>query len=141
MFQDFQGLPTQPAATLCDATVFLTGATGYLGTEILHQLLRCPTGHKVVVLVRADNVRLGLDRVKRRGQLAGWWHPDDEQKVEVWQRDLAAESFGLDKDQWLRLCGKSSSDAKVDAIIHNGAAVNWVASYSDLHKTNIDSAV
>ncbi|KAJ4857125.1 male sterility protein domain-containing protein [Trichoderma breve] len=51
------------------------------------------------------------------------------------------ESFDLDKDQWLRLCGKSSSDAKVDAVVHNGAAVNWVASCSDLHKTNIDSAV
>ncbi|KAL7928104.1 hypothetical protein V8C35DRAFT_333716 [Trichoderma chlorosporum] len=140
-FQDFQDLPTQPAVTLCVATVFLTGATGYLGTEILHQLLRCPTVHKVVVLVRADNVRLGLDRVKKRAQLAGWWHPDDEQNVEVWQGDLAAESFGLDKDQWLRLCGKSSSTAKIDAIIHNGAAVNWVASYSDLRKTNIESAV
>ncbi|PKK49147.1 hypothetical protein CI102_4570 [Trichoderma harzianum] len=78
-----------------------TVATDYLGTEILHQLLRCPTIHKVVVLVSADNVRLGLDRVKRRAHLAGWWHPDDEQKVQVWQGNLAAESFGLDKDQRL----------------------------------------
>lgn len=51
--------------TLCDATVDLTSATGYLGTKTLHQLLRCPTVHKNVVLVRADNVRLGRDRVKK----------------------------------------------------------------------------
>lgn len=30
---------------------------------------------------------------------------------------------------------------KSTPIIHNGATLNWVASYSDLHKTNINSTV
>lgn len=101
---DLKGLLAHPVTTLRnDATIFLTGATGYLGTEILHQLLRSERVNTVAVLVRAKSVQHGIDRIAATAQIAGWWRSSDECKVEVWLGDLAREGLGLDLEQLMRL--------------------------------------
>nr|POF14196.1 nonribosomal peptide synthetase tes [Quercus suber] len=123
-----------------DASVFLTGGTGYLGTQILKRLVQHHQIRKVIVLVRAKDNSHAFARVKRSASLAKWWRDEYIQKVQVWTGDLGRLGFGLTQDQWEILNGRSTSE-RVDAIVHNGAAVEWTADYWTLRPTNVDSTV
>ena len=120
------------------ASVLLTGATGYLGTEILRQLLRSSSVGSVIALVRAKSAADALERVKRTATLASWWRDGYERKLEVWTGDLAEPRFGLDAAQWARLEGRSHTGC-IDAIVHNGAVVHWHADYAKLYDANVAS--
>ncbi|KAK5991160.1 Highly reducing polyketide synthase gloL [Cladobotryum mycophilum] len=137
---ELQRFLTRPVTTLPDeATVFLTGATGYLGIEILRQLLRQNTVKTVAVLVRAKSTQHAMDRLRDIAQAAGWWCPNDEARIEVWVGDLDRSDLGLNDAQTRRLRGESSSHSNINVIIHNGAVVNWTASYETLRRPNIGS--
>lgn len=122
-----------------NATVFLTGGTGYLGTETLRQLLASDNICRVIILVRAKSTSHGLDRVKRTAQIAGWWDSANTDKITIWQGDLAKPNLGLSEDNLRHLQGKSTTH--IHAIIHNGAVVNWNADYNKLRRANVDSTV
>jgi amino acid adenylation domain-containing protein/thioester reductase-like protein len=122
------------------ATIFLTGATGYLGTEILRQLVDSEDVQTVVALVRAKTKEQGLERVRETATIAGWWCEDYISKLEIWLGDLSLPQLGLDASQASRLRGQASQGTTIDAIIHNGAVVNWNADYSRLLAANVDSA-
>ncbi|CAG9951160.1 unnamed protein product [Clonostachys rosea f. rosea IK726] len=122
-----------------DATIFLTGATGYLGTEILRQLVHSDAIKTVIVLVRSKSSRMGLERVKDAARITGWWRDNDKDKIEVWTGDLSQPHLGLEESQWSQLT--KSGDGQVDAFIHNGAVVNWNADYTKLKAANVDSTV
>lgn len=102
-------------------TVFLTGATGFLGAFILRDLLqRNERVKKVICLVRASSEDKALERLRDAVGGRGVW--DEEWvralRVEVVKGDLDQEFFGLDKDVW----GRVAEEA--DAIVHNGALVS-----------------
>ncbi|KAK5996225.1 Highly reducing polyketide synthase gloL [Cladobotryum mycophilum] len=142
VFSDLGKLQERPNSILPpQATVFLTGASGYLGAEILRQLLRHDAVKVVVVLVRAKSVEHGMDRIRETAQISGWWLPQDEARVEIWLGDLSTGSLGLDNVQLARLGGKSHGQANIDAIIHNGALVSMNAGYEMLRAPNIESTV
>jgi FlaA1/EpsC-like NDP-sugar epimerase len=51
--------------------VFLTGATGFLGSQILRQLLALASVSKVIVLVRAKDASAGMMRIVTASNTAG----------------------------------------------------------------------
>lgn len=115
-------------------TIFLTGATGFLGAFILRDLLsKKDRVKKVICLVRAKSVRQGLDRLKQGSIDKGVW--DDnwilDRRLEVVVGDLGLEHFGLAEDIWKRI----AEDA--DVILHNGALVHWVFPYEKLRSPNV----
>ncbi|KAK1242917.1 hypothetical protein MKX08_005729 [Trichoderma sp. CBMAI-0020] len=117
-----KNLINRPIVKLSDrSTVFLTGATGFLGTEFLRQLLRNFYVKSVIT--------------------AKWWRKNDVKKIGVWAGDLGKSQLGLNASQWERLSGMSKSHSKMDAIVHNGAVVNWNADYDNLRAANVDSTV
>ena len=59
--------------TATGSTVFLTGSTGFLGTQILHYTLTKRAFEKVVILVCGLDEQKGLDRVMKTAKIAGWW--------------------------------------------------------------------
>lgn len=122
------------------ATVFLTGATGYLGTEILHQLVNQDGVDKIAVLVRANTPEQARSRVRKTAETAGWWKLEYEAKIEVWLGDLGKQQLGLTSCQYSRLLGLSTS-GNVDAIVHNGAVVNWSADFHALKAENVTSTI
>ena len=127
--------------TATGSTVFLTGATGFLGTQILHYTLTKRVFDRVVLLLRALDGNKGLERVVRTAKIAGWWRDSFASSIEVWDGDLAAEKLGLNDSQWSTLCGRPSAHGNIDAIIHNGARVHWSTSYEGLKDVNVGSTI
>ena len=101
-------------------TVFLTGATGYLGAFVLRDLLqRQQRVQKVICLVRSTSIENALGRLRTGSTDRGVW--DDEWvtsgRLEVVVGDLGQEHFGLDRDTWNRIA------TEADVVLHNGALV------------------
>ena len=118
------------------ATVFLTGATGFLGAFILRELL-ARNVKKVITLVRAKSVELGVSRLRESSQGRGVW---DESwitlgRLEVIIGDLASHNLGLSPAEWKRIASET------DAVLHNGAMVHWVYPYSRLRSANVLSTM
>nr|POE51968.1 nonribosomal peptide synthetase dtxs1 [Quercus suber] len=122
------------------AHVFLTGGTGYLGTQILKQLVQQPQMDRITMLVRARDTAHALARVIKSARLAKWWSDDHAKKIQVWTGNLGQLGFGLKREQWDILHGRTKNES-IDAIIHNGAVVEWTADYSALRAANVDSTV
>jgi amino acid adenylation domain-containing protein/thioester reductase-like protein len=108
-------------------SVLLTGATGFLGIYLLHELGR-HVG-KVYCLQRADSAAAGETSLRRKALEANL--TIDFARVEVIPGDLAALDLGLDPVQWDRL----ASD--VDAILHCGAFVHHLHSYAEMKRANV----
>ncbi|PFH62473.1 hypothetical protein XA68_13375 [Ophiocordyceps unilateralis] len=115
------------------STVLLTGGTGFLGIEILRQLL-CHHNVNVVVHVRATSVRHGRDRVVAAAKKAAWWSDVFDHRLEIWPGDLSRVKLGLSNEQWDRVMGKTWTP--IDAVIHNGATVRWNQAYESLKASN-----
>lgn len=122
-------------------TIFVTGATGYLGTHILRTALFHPQTKRIIAHARAKNIDHGLQRVIDSAKMAGWWAEEFRSKLEVWVGDLGKRHLGLTVTQWQELVGTSPTGRRVDAIIHNGAAVNWYKDYAALKSTNVTSTL
>lgn len=103
-----------------DLSVVVTGSTGFLGREILRQLVADPHVSKIHCLA----VRPGRTLPK---ELVG------SAKVIVHTGDLAAERLGLSMSESLEIFSSAA------AIIHNGAEVSHMKSYHSLRTTNVHS--
>ncbi|KAL8696456.1 MAG: hypothetical protein Q9224_002786, partial [Gallowayella concinna] len=110
--------------------VFLTGATGYLGRKILHQLTYGSDIDRVYVLVRCQNRADGHARIAEAMNTSALELPAS---IKVWSGDLQQTRLGLTDECWNMLT------EKVDIIIHNGAVVRWNADYGTLKKANVQS--
>lgn len=116
--------------------VFLTGATGFLGTQILRQLLLQPTIKTVAVHIRAKTPEEGFDRTVEAAKAANCWSESFASKLEVWPGDLTKPLLGLGRNQWQRLAGLAPLEKNVHAIIHNGGVVRWNLDYPSLKAAN-----
>ncbi|KAJ6015120.1 hypothetical protein N7540_009711, partial [Penicillium herquei] len=116
-----------------EPTVFLTGATGFLGAHILRDLLtRKNPEAKVVVLVRAKSEEQALERVRSTCSAYGFWEESwAGGRVQALCGDLGKPQFGLSQATWDDLTNR------VDAVIHNGALVHWVYPYATLKPANV----
>lgn len=122
--------------------VFLTGATGLLGSQILRRLLDDPCVSQVIVHVRASSADSALKRVIATATLAKWWSPLYLDKIECVPGDLSAPRLGLHEHNWRILCNiDSRPEQQITSIIHNGAAVHWQAPYQHLKPVNVNSTV
>lgn len=102
-------------------TVFLTGATGFLGAFVMRDLLaRKDTVTKVFCLVRAPDLDTALGRLRQSATDRGVW--DEEwvrsSRLEVLRGDLDQKLFGLEQKTWDRVANAA------DVVLHNGALVS-----------------
>lgn len=119
-------------------TVFLTGSSGFLGIEILRQLLTRSNVH-VYALVRGSSEGDAQGRLIQRATAAGWWRGTFASRLHVWVGDLTKPQLGLSQTQWRVLQGQASPS--IDAIIHNGAKVHYNLDYDSLKATNVSPTV
>jgi len=115
-------------------TIFLTGATGFLGAFILQNLLTRSSITKVYTLVRGPQPSLS-NRLQRTLTAYGLWSPEFTSRLVPLSGDLEKPHFGLDKPTWTTLT------TTVDLIIHNGARVDWLLTYRHLKPSNVLSTL
>ncbi len=140
--EDFQLSRTQLLAPLQSPgrRVFLTGATGYVGSYILRSLLVTPGIDKVHVLVRARTQELAVARIMAAARSGKWWTEALMLKLEVWPGDLSQPNLGLSAEHLRMLKSAPGRESEaIDAIVHNGAVVHWLADYEELRPTNVGS--
>ncbi|WP_084522603.1 thioester reductase domain-containing protein [Nocardia inohanensis] len=111
-------------------TVLLTGATGFLGAYLVHELVS-RLGVRVRCLVRAPSPAMARRRVEEALRRHRLWSESIMRSVEVVPGDLAMPRLGLTLAEYERLA------ATTDAIVHNGARVNHAESYTRLRAANV----
>ncbi len=119
-----------PQRTDAPATLLLTGATGFLGSFLLRELLE-QTSATIHCLVRAADDASALDRIvstaaKYRIDL----RPHLDRIIGV-PGDLARPNLGIDPLRFAELA------ARADAIYHNGALVNHLEPYARMRAANV----
>jgi L-2-aminoadipate reductase len=102
-------------------TIFLTGATGFLGAFILRDLLlQSEKVKKVICLVRAHDTPSGLIRLRESSTNRGVWDEQwvKDKRVEVVTGDIRQHLFGLGNEVFDRIADEA------DVVLHNGAFVS-----------------
>lgn len=117
------------------AHIFLTGATGFLGSFLLHQLLvadrQTTTPADIYCLVRASSAEAGKQRILALLDTYVPGNRHDPSRVIAVPGDLSQPLLGLAPEQFQALAGK------IDVIYHSGALVNWIAAYEQLKPANV----
>ncbi len=126
-------IEARPAAAPADsepAVVFLTGATGFLGTFLLAELLN-QTEAEVCCLLRAPEPDTGRARLKQNLVEAQLWRDEFGSRLRVVLGDLERPCLGLAATDFAALA------RRVETIYHAGALVNFVYPYARLKAANV----
>lgn len=110
----------KPVPSDAPRTIFLTGATGFLGAFILRDLLsRTSQVKKVICHVRAKTVDAAMSRLRESGEGRGAWDEAwvEQGLIEAVVGDLDSAQLGMADDVWGRVAAES------EVIVHNGALV------------------
>jgi thioester reductase-like protein/FkbH-like protein len=118
-----------PVAT-SSKTYFLTGATGYVGGHLAAELLARPD-IKLICHVRAKDEQDGWRRLRGNLERYGLWQMGFADRLSVALGTLDMPRMGLSDALYEQFA------QEVDAVIHNGARVNFVMPYSHLAGANV----
>ena len=112
---------------------FLTGATGFLGSHLLYDLLNSQTNMNIYCLVRATNDHSAKQRLVQAMSGYGLWHPEFSARISVIRGDLTKDRLGIPPGQWSMLLDT------INVIYHNGALVNASYDYKIFKAPNVQS--
>src|ERR1700682_6411535 len=124
--------PPGPAPQAC-GHVLLTGATGFLGRQMLRELL-ADGALEVTCLIRASDDRETRVRLDETMRLAGIDTPAAMARVHAVRGDTSQPGLGMGE-------AYAALAARVDAVYHCAAEVSWVKSYALLRRTNVLAAL
>ena len=110
--------------------ILLTGATGFLGTHLLNDLLN-QTQANIYCLVRASNLEQGIEKIKKSRERYLLYNQPISNRIIPVLGDLSQPFLGLTSDEFRALA------SKIDVIYHNGASTNLVYPYSALKAVNV----
>lgn len=121
-----------PETTLSEPIpeIFLTGATGTLGTSLLYKLLN-QTRADIYCLVRASNLEEARAKIQNNLKRYLFWNEDLSNRIFPLLGDLSQPYLGLAPGQFSRLA------EKIDIIYHCAAWVNMIYPYSILKAANV----
>lgn len=111
--------------------IFMTGATGFLGTHLLRELLT-QTGARVVCLVRASDEAEGRERLREAMRRFGVWDERFAPRVQAVPGNLRQLRLGLGPREHAALAEEA------DMIFHAAAQMSHVQPYSSHRAANVD---
>jgi thioester reductase-like protein len=112
----------------------LTGATGFLGAHLLHELLTQTNAH-VTCLVRGHDEAHATQRLQKSLQHYGLWREGSWPRVSVVVGELSEPRLGLSGSAFSRLA------ESVDAIYNNAAHLSFVASYEEMKPSHVGATL
>ncbi|CAN0230509.1 unnamed protein product, partial [Discosporangium mesarthrocarpum] len=119
--------------------VLLTGATGFLGAHLLVSLLK-DTPVEVYCLVRAQDENVAWRRLQEVLERFGFREELNDlgadDRIVIVPGNLSKPLLGLSHSEF-QARNLAMLAGEVDAIIHNGAAVNLVLPYRSLKAVNV----
>ena len=116
--------------------VLLTGATGYLGCNLLNQLLEL-TNYTNHLLIRADSPAAAIARINKKYQ----FYFDTELNHVIGKRlfiinaDLEKAYLGLPVAEYRSLT------TKIDSVIHSAALVKHHGAYNESYSANVSATI
>jgi amino acid adenylation domain-containing protein/thioester reductase-like protein len=116
-----------------EGRVFLTGATGFVGGRVLHDLMIRPTVKQIACLVRGQEGVSAAMRVQRCLEKYDLW-PDSveaREKLVFVEGDLSDRTLGVGKEKFERFANWAS------VIFHLGAKINFCESYREHRSSNV----
>lgn len=126
-------LPKKPPYKSKHNNILITGATGFLGSHILFEILNSKKySGNVYCVVRCNNSDHGKKRLVntfKRYDLS----PEMLDKVNVISGDITLPELGLDETTYNNLIHNAQ------IVFHCAAKVNMAADYNNLENTNIES--
>lgn len=111
-------------------TVLVTGATGFVGSRLVHDLL-ASTDVRVLCVARGNGDSEAAERVVGALTERGLWEPRFASRLEGYAGDLSQTGLGLPARVWDHLA------STCDLIVHNGALVNLLFSYTAHRAPNV----
>ncbi len=110
--------------------IFLTGATGFLGSHLVAELL-ARTGARIHCLVRASDDASAFERLRQSLVDREIWREEHAGRLLAIAGDLAEPRFGLSEEAFRALA------QRVDLVYHCGAWVNFNYPYKLLKPANV----
>ena len=108
--------------------ILLTGATGFVGAQLLHQLLE-QTLADIICSVRAADENVAMLRIKKALEQQGL-HCADVKRIQIVLVDLEKPALGLTQSEFTHLANQ------VDMVIHNAAVTSVMRDYHSLRAAN-----
>lgn len=112
--------------------ILLTGATGFLGSHLLSELLKEFPESKVYCLIRKTSSGDGAAKLEAVIEEMNLSSTIDMSRIQVITGDLEAERLGMEPSQY------DIISSQIDVVYHVGAAVNFAYSYRDLKASNVE---
>ncbi len=114
--------------------ILLTGANGFIGTQIALWLLK-NTDNRILAMVHANDQKVANKRLKR-----AWWDWPEllkalERRIKIIPGDVTRENLGWDDDTYFQVA------FRVNYIIHTVADLRLHAHLEDLRKTNLQGTL
>ncbi|KAJ5629358.1 hypothetical protein N7528_003015 [Penicillium herquei] len=119
---------------LCEGSVFLTGATGFIGANLLSRLLSMPRMNKIACLVRGNKTCSPIARIQNTLKKYELWTDKTSEylnKLIILDGDITKNRLGLSEQDYQWLIGWAP------AIFHSAAKVNWCDTYSGHFAPNV----
>lgn len=121
---------TSQAVVVQPSTIFLTGATGFLGAFLLDELLR-KTRATFYCLVRANSQIEGMQRIRDNLKGYGLWRNRFRDRIIPIPGDLSRPLLDLEPGEFEALANQ------IDWIYHCAASLNFVYPYSGMKSINV----
>jgi len=108
-----------------DEFIFLTGATGFVGTQLVPELLRTRPGARLALLIRPGKGQSAAERANAIVPLA------ERERVEAVSGDVSQPNCGLEPATYNRLADK------ITRVIHSAATVRFDHSLDEARHMNV----
>ncbi|PEV98957.1 peptide synthetase [Bacillus cereus] len=111
------------------SNIFLTGATGYLGSHILYELLKDTTAHIYCLVRPTQDIQQRIVNTLKNyfKDISKEWL----QRITAVPGDLGAEYLGMNKEEF------NFIRSKVDTVIHCGADVRHFGDVAQFENVNV----
>ncbi len=111
--------------------ILLTGATGFLGSHLLLDLLRRCDAHVVCLVRGADDQQAEQRLGEALTSFQVPWSAEVRRRVTVVAGDIRQPRLGLSEQRWTSLAHE------VDSVVSVAAAVDFLRGYPSLRQTNV----